>query len=365
MGRTLAVAALVLAGASACGDSPAEWTRAEPVDLALEWTTASPESQGVRQDRLDAAYEHARTLPRLLSLLVVRHGRLVYEKYFNGNHADSLNDVRSVTKSVIGSLVGTALAQGVLSSVDVPIGDYLKPPLIQLEPDKAAIRVRDLLTMSSGFEWDESTVLGYNEWVLSGQPLFYLLDRPLVTEPGQTFNYNSAAVHLLSVALAVAGGTSLDVYAYRELFAPLGISRVRWELMPDNFPNGSSGIDLRPRDLAKLGQLWLQSGWSGTRRLMPAAFVEEGTRPAFATWTGSPPIQNGSYGFLWWIVLGTQPADAYYALGFGGQVVWVSPDLDVVVVVTTDWRNAGSAVSQLSPNALDLIVARVLPAFRR
>lgn len=363
--RALRVPGLLgLAVLAACGDSPIAPTRNDPVDLSLEWETASPASQRLNTERLDNAIAHARTLPRVLSLLVVRHGKLVVEEYFNGNHADSLNDVRSVTKSVVGSLVGAAISQGALPSVDAQIGEYLRPPLIELAPGQAYIRFRDLLTMSSGFQWDESTTVGYNEWILSGDYLGYLLDRPLVTAPGTTFNYNSAAVHLLSVALAVATGGPLNAFADRELFAPLGIRRVRWEVLPDNFPNGASGIDMRPRDLAKLGALWLQGGRSGMRQVLPVAFVDAGTRPAFDWWTGQSPFRDRNYGYLWWLARGTQGGDAFLAWGHGGQFVWVVPDLDAVIVLTTDWRNAGNTASQLADNGLDLIINRLLPAFR-
>ena len=364
MGDARAVAAALLIAASACADSPTGPARSDPIDLALDWKTATPASQRIQADRLEAAVAHARSLPRLLSLLVVRHGKLVLEEYFNGNHADSLNDVRSVTKSVIGTLVGTAIQRGVLPAAGDPIGNYLRPPILELQPDKAAIRVRDLLTMSGGFLWDESTTLGYNEWILSGDYLGYLLDRPLVAAPGATFNYNSAAVHLLSVTLAVAAGGPLDAFADRELFAPLGIRRVRWEILPDNFPNGGSGIDLRPRDLAKLGALWLQGGRSGDRQILHAAFVQEGTQPAFPWWQTAAPLRGQSYGFLWWLTRDTQPAPGFYASGHGGQFVWVAPDLDAVIVVTTDWRNSNGLANQFSANGLDLIVNHVLPAFR-
>lgn len=357
-------AALLLTVLAGCGDALTGTARDNPIDLSREWESASPASQNIDAGRINAAIEHARTLPRLLSLLVVRNGKLVVEEYFNGNHADSLNDVRSVTKTVVGTLVGAAIASGEISSVDTPIGTYLERVFTELEPEKSAIRVRDLLTMSGGFLWDERTPRGYNEWLISGDYLGYLLERPLVSQPGQSFNYNSAAVHLLSVALALAADEPLWTFADRKLFGPLGIRRTRWEILLGNFPNGGSGIDLRPRDMAKIGALWLQGGRSANDRILPTEFVDAGTRPAFDWWLTSDPLHNQSYGYLWWLTRDTPPSPGFFAWGFGGQFIWVAPDLDAVIVVTTEWRNPNGIAGELSQNGLELIVEHVLPALR-
>jgi CubicO group peptidase (beta-lactamase class C family) len=357
------IAAALLLATSACSESPTsprQPVHSDPIDLAADWQTATPESQNIDAARLASALTRAEALPRLLSLLVVRHGKLVLEEYFNGNSADSVNDVRSVTKSVISTLVGIAVAQGRLPGVDVRIGDYLALP--EMTETQKAITIRDLLRMSGGFAWDESTTLGYNEWILSGDFIGYLLRKPQAATPGTTFNYNSAAVHLLSVALQQAVGMPIAEFAERNLFAPLGITRSRWEIFPDGFVNGGSGLDLRPRDLAKLGTLWLQQGQSGPTRLLTAEYVVQGTTPTWPYWGTSLPLRDQSYGWLWWLT--RTPSGAFYAQGHGGQLIYVVPALSLVVVATTNWRNAGGTAGQLTWNAVDLIVNRVLPAVR-
>lgn len=360
--RRLALLAIPIALA-ACGDSVTDPGRADPVDLALPWTTATPESQGIDSGRLRDAVNHAATLPRILSLLVVRHGRLVAEEYFNGNGPDSLNDVRSITKSIVSSLVGIAVSQNIVS-VDQTVHEYLDSFYDELPPDLDRITIRNLLTMSGGFQWDETTPLGYNEWLLSGNYIGYLLARPVVDTPGTTFRYNSAAVHLLSVLLQLATNVWMDDFADQYLFAPIGIDRSRWETLPDGWPNGASGIDLRPRDLARIGTLWLQRGRSGQNQILPESWVAGGTEPAFAWWDGSPLLRDQSYGYLWWLTRATQPGPAFIASGHGGQYIYVLPGKDMVVVVTHDWRGAGEESGTLSTNGLDLIVNHVLPAAR-
>jgi CubicO group peptidase (beta-lactamase class C family) len=301
---------------------------------------------------LDAADAHAEALPRVLSLLVVRHGHLVFEHYLHGNTLDSLNDVRSVTKSIVSSLVGIAVDRGVFPGVNATIAPYLSAEqLASIDAPKRTITIGNLLTMSSGFLWDESTVAGYNEWVVSPDPVAYLLSKPLASVPGTAFRYNSATVHLLSTLTARATGVPLEQFAQQHLFDPLGVRRVRWEHFPDGQPNGGSGIALRPRDLAKVGALWLQRGDAGSRRIISAGWITAATSPSFSYWNGQAPLADQNYGYLWW--LDRRAGHVHFsAQGFGGQVIWVAPELDLVVVVTTEWRNTGSQAGQYFTEAL-------------
>jgi CubicO group peptidase (beta-lactamase class C family) len=313
--------------------------------------------------KVRAAIDHARGLPRILSLLVVRRGSLVVEEYFNGNHRDSVNDVRSVTKSVVSSLVGAADHQGLLATLDRSLTEELPAGYAgALTPATGAITFRQLLTMSSGFQWNEEGVAEYNAWVVAPDPVRYLLARPLVASPGTQFTYNSAAVHLLSVALARAVGESLEGFALRSLFQPLGITRARWEVLTDGNPNGGSGIKLRPRDLAKLGALWLAGGSTGPTRVFDASYRDAAVRQAFGGWTRGV-LRPYGYGYLWWVTP-TPKGEAFFAWGYGGQFVFVVPAQELVAVVTTEWHGAGSQAEQLAMNGLDLIINRVLPAIR-
>jgi len=348
---------------AACSTGPVDLPDG-PIDLSAEWETASPEAVGLDRALLDRAVDAASDLPNLQSLLVVRHGRLAREAYFNGNRADRRNDVRSVTKSLVSTLVGVAIERGLLQSVDLPIGPVLEETYPgELDATEGSITIRDLLTMASGYAWDESTVAGYNDWVTSGDPVRYLLDRPVVDAPGSRFTYNSAAVHLLSIVLERITGRTIQQLAAEALFPSLGIAGADWEILSGGSANGGSGVDLRPRDLAKLGQLWLQEGETGGQRLLPDDWVASATTSRYPLWQASPPLAQQGYGFLWWIDHAGGRTH-FFAWGHGGQFVWVAPELDLVVVVTPEWRDAPVSAAQLAKNGLTLIVERVLPAVR-
>lgn len=352
---------VTLTGNAGCADAPMVPPTFEPTDLAGPWRTAEPALVGMDPGQLATAAEEAGALPRMRSLLVVRDGFLVLERYYHGFARDSLADVRSVTKSLVSTLAGIALGQGELPSLDLTLGQLLRPELGTPSSEQRAITVRHLLTMSGGFQWDESGVTEYNNWRLSGDFIQYLLDRPLVDAPGTTFNYNSAAVHLLGVLLEHAIGTSVPVFADLTLFQPLGISEIRWEWMIDGSVNGGSGIDLRPRDLARFGQLLLQAGRSGDRRVLSKGWVDLATAPTYDWSARAGPVQEATYGYLWWI---DRERDAFFAWGYGGQFVYVVPSRALVVVATTEWRylSQDGGSGPLENAVLDIIVNGIVPA---
>jgi len=303
----------------------------------------------------------AAAIPRFRSLLVARHGRLVAEIYFGGADSTTLFDVRSVTKSVVGALTGIALRDGVLPGVAASIAPYLAPP-DTLDSADSAVTVRHLLTMTSGYQWNEDTGDDFNQWIAADNHVQYLLDRAHTTAPGATFTYNSAAVHTLGVVLQDAAAMPLPRYA-APLFTALGVDTVAWESLDRGTVNGGAGIALRGRDLLKFGQLFLQRGWSGDRSLVPEAWVDEATRPQFAWRTTVGPLSRVTYGMLWW-VSDAAPA-AFYAWGYGGQFVYVVPSRDLVVVATTDWSGPSDMTPQaLAAAALGVIVNDVVPAAR-
>jgi CubicO group peptidase (beta-lactamase class C family) len=301
-------------------------------------------------------------IPGLRSILVVRHGRLIAEQYRAHGGADSLYALRSVTKSVMSLLIGSAIQRGDISGTDQTLGELFRPPLPSLAPADAAITVGDLLTMTAGFQWDEVGVTEYNNWVLAPDQIDYLLARPIVSPPGTTFNYNSAAVHLLSAVLEVdAGGTA--AFADSCLFAPLGIHARDWELDNRGIPNGGAGLYLRPRDIAKIGQLVLQRGRSGVTAVVPQRWVAEATRNHIATGGGLGSLGPMWYGDLWW--LGSAAGhDFVLARGYGGQLVYIVPDLDLVVVTTATWQGLGGGAEAQAAAIAGLIVSGILPSVR-
>ena len=279
----------------------------------------SAESAGFDPSALRDADRRFRELPDLLSVLAMRNGRLAFERYYRGADATTAGDVFSVTKSVVSMLVGIALRDGRLRSVDQRLVDFFPGELEPgTDPRVRRITLRDLLTMTAGYR--ETPIVSTDDWVRT------LLNRPVVTDPGTSFSYDDGSAHLLSAVLTRATGKSASELAARELFAPLGILRTRWGSDGQGRSLGSTGLFLRPRDLLRLGRLYLERGrWHG-RQLVPASWVRRST-------TRQASVPGGyAYGYLWWV--NTGPSRGFLAQGYGGQVLAVFPRLDLVVVVT-------------------------------
>jgi CubicO group peptidase (beta-lactamase class C family) len=301
-------------------------------------------------------------MPGMRSLLVVRRGKLVGEEYFNGNRADSVNHLRSVTKTVTALLVGIAVRRGSIRSTAQTLPDVIPPTVAVIPDDKRQITVKNLLTMTGGFQWNEvQNVTEYNNWALAPDQINYILQRPMSDAPGARFNYNSAATHLLSVILTEASGKSTDAFAQEHLFTPLGITELSWETDNRGYNNGGAGLALKPRDLAKIGSLILQEGYSGSTELVPSDWIREmTTAKSYGVWRYGD-IGLLDYGDLIWLgrVRGN---DAYVCEGYGGQVVLIVPSLDLVVVATTTWRYLGSDAQPQAAAVIDLIMDQVIPA---
>ncbi|HXB56999.1 MAG TPA: serine hydrolase [Vicinamibacteria bacterium] len=311
---------------------------------------------------LARATENAASIPRFRSLLVVRHGKLVVERYFGGATSETRFDVRSVTKSVVSLLVGQALDATQISGMDATVGDYLGPPYV-LNPGDRAVTIKELLTMTSGYQWNEEQGDDYNLWIVSPDHVQFLLDRAQTGPPGP-FTYNSAAVHLLGLIVQLATGTPLATLADQRLFQPIGIRSAVWEGLERGTVNGGSGLQLTGQDLARLGQLMVQQGRSGAQQIVPAGWISTATAPQFP-WRDTDGAQRSvTYGYLWWVA-DPPSAPAFFAWGYGGQFVYVVPSLDLVIVTTTEWRALGA--DNLTPLAiaetvLGVIVDDILPA---
>lgn len=343
---------------AACGDATAPVT---VVDLSGPWARSTPEQAGFDPAVLAQAVSAAATASRCRSLLVARHGRLVLEQYFGGADSATRFDVRSVTKSVVSALVGIAIAQGKLPGISATVGGYLGPP-DTLDAGDGAVTVAQLLTMTSGYAWNETSGNDYNLWILSPDHIQFLLDRAQTGAPG-SFTYNSAAVHLLGVLVQDAVGMPLPAFADTVLFRPIGVQSAQWETLESGTVNGGSGIALTGRDLLRYGQLVLQHGRSGSHQIVPLDWVGAMTAPQFG-WRETDGPQHGvSYGYLWWTADGP-PVHAAFAWGYGGQFIYIVPSLDVVAVATTAWQGLtqGLQSQAVTDSTWSVIVDGVLPA---
>lgn len=353
-------------GGGGYGSGPQPPTGSNPppvtiIDIAQPWATATPAEANMDEVMLGRAASDAAAMPRFRSLLVARHGKIVAENYFGGASAATVFDLRSVTKSVVSMLTGIAVQNGTLANIDATVGTYVDAPY-SLDAGDRAVSVRQLLTMTSRYQWNENSADDYNLWVLSNNHVQFLLDR-LQTDPNGMFTYNSAAVNLLGVVLQDAAAKPLPQFADEVLFQPIGITTAQWEELEPTMVNAGSGIKMTATDLLRFGQLLLQKGRSGNQQVVPESWIDTATAPQF-TWRNTYGAQRGTtYGYLWW--LAQPPATvATFAWGYGGQFAYVVPSLDLVVVATTQWQGISTEINptEFAGNVLTVIVNDVLPA---
>ena len=326
--RSAVLTPLLLFTISACSDD--SLSPGERFPLARE--------MGMDPRVLDSVFEAAAASGSSRSLVVERGGTLVAEGYFQGFTADSLQTVWSVTKSFTSTLVGIALDLGLLPGLDATLAELIPDSVYALDGAKGAITLRQLLTMSTGIPWVEgSDGSEYPQWVSAPSQVEYYLDKPLAFPPGSVFDYSDGAAHITSVILHHATGISSLDFAREHLLQPLGITESAWWTDKDDYCFGGLGLWLRPRDMVKLGRLFLDGGvWEG-ERVVSQAWIQEATRTQIDAGGNGPG--NEDYGYYWWI--GSGPGSVgYEAIGYGGQLIVVFPELDMVVATTSDWSGS-------------------------
>jgi CubicO group peptidase (beta-lactamase class C family) len=259
-------------------------------------------------------------------------GNIVGERYFRGAAATTPANIKSASKSVISALVGIALHEGKLRALDQPLAELLPADARGLDSAKRAITLEDLLTMRAGLQ---STSFGnYGAWVSSRNWVRDALRRPMVAPPGHLGGpmlYSTGSTHLLSAALARATGMSTHAYAQRVLARPLGFRLRGWTTDPQGIHFGGNEMRMTPREMLAFGTLYLNGGRApDSTQVVPRAWIDS----SWVVRTHSPFNGNG-YGYGWWHRrLGGH--DVHFAWGYGGQFVFVVPDLQLVVVTTSD-----------------------------
>lgn len=386
------------------------------------WRTGTPEDVGLSSQPLAAMTEALRRdeYPNVHAVLLAKDGRLIYEEHFEGTawrwmdgRADSvlaqfdretLHEVRSVTKSVTSAVFGIALESGAIGSVDELLFDYFPEYAHLATPEKQEITLRHVLTMSAGFEWAEVGEDWDDEQLLyaSPTPAEVVLSKPLATEPGARYVYNGGLTTLLALVISRATGESFGEYARTRFFEPLGISRVEWgwpgtAKEPRPAEDGSiyvssccrtawrdveelgweghapwssvavptAGLWIRPRDLLKIGSVYLNGGRWNQRQIVPETWVTESLAHHIDQTEGLEQHGQGvtshsGYGYQWWHQRYSLPygeISVQAAFGYGGQRIWIVPELDLVVVHVTGNYNRWYAGYQ----AERLLLERIMP----
>ncbi len=367
--RLLAFALPLLGGAHL--DAQASSRTAAP---GRQWPTASPTALGLNPAVLDSidAEIKAGKYGYMDRMLVIRHGTVAFNRSYANDYdqlfRDSvathgslnmhdftspfnyyntwwhpyyrrgdLHSLQSVTKTVVSAVIGAAVLRGDFPSLETPILRYFDTTKVRnIDDRKRRVTIRHLLTMTGGFDWNESlpytdpnnTATGLET---SADWIAYTIDRPMMREPGTRFNYSSGESALLAHVFRQATGRDVEEYAAQFLFAPIGIDRWFWKRTPSGTADTEGGLYLTAEDLARVWYLFTQNGmWNGSQ-VVSAAWVKESTTPAIST--GTTPTAP-KYGLKWWLY--PDPLDAtkfvWSGSGFGGQFPMAFPDLDLVVV---------------------------------
>ncbi|MBW7967156.1 serine hydrolase [Bradyrhizobium sp. BR 10261] len=333
-----------------------------PSDVHDGWRISSPEQQGLDAGMLCAMGKGVvdGKLPNVDSIVVVRHGAVVYERYFNyPNHssfdATVKHDGNSMTKSVVSLLVGIAMDRGLIDDLDASIFSYFPEYASLRTPAKDRITLRNLLTMSAGL----NSTLAHPILHHDRDPYRHALEQSLARAPGVAFEYNGAATELIGAVLQKASGKPVDALARENIFEPLGINDVDWHgRLSNGVPTSSTGLSLRPRDWAKIGQLVLNRGaWQG-KQIVPASWIAQSTAEQIKG--ARKPL---SYGFQWWLGrsrIEGRVVEWIAAMGFNAQKVVIVPGLDMIVVF-----NASLESVQMVAPEIQLLDKYILPALSK
>lgn len=353
MNRPTAIIYILCVAATACLSKGSKEI-AVPQKLADHWIISTPEQEGFDQQRLEQIIgEIPVKNPKLDGIVIARHGKLVVDQYFNGYSPVELHKIWSITKTITSTLLGIAMDQELLSvkdSIHQHLGDYLTNPL----SSKRNITIEHLITMTSGLEWIE---LGGPESTGGQLPyasdwIDFVLDQPLTHPPGEVFNYSTGNTMLL--APIIKSGTALHAseFAKENLFDRLGIEHYEWDTQSEfwtktqngelpgakqaeaidykepfaDYTNTGSGLRMRPRDLCKFGQLYLDKGRWDNHQIVSKDWIEASTQPHFG---------NNEYGYHWRLMK-MQDMACFYATGFGLQRIFVFQELELVIVMVQE-----------------------------
>ena len=341
--------------------APAERVAAPP-DPSESWSLAAPADVGMDAAVLNQAVSRlpAAEVHLLSSMIIMRNGKPVLEQYWGGYNKDTLHDMRSATKSITSLMAGIAIDKGMLGGVDEPIDKHLGAAYPGASGLGQAIALKHLLTMSSGLACnDRSMSSPGNEELMYKQTdwVRHFVNLPVVTSAGKVTHYCTGGVVAIGRIVAEASKLKIPDFSARYLFNPIGIHSVRWAAF-DNLQQTDTGghLYMRPRDMAKIGQLVLQGGkWNGVQ-VVSAEWIAQSTS------MHTTMDRTERYGYLWWLRtfnVGSKSYQAHYATGNGGQYIIVIPELAIVAAFTGE--NYNSAASQ---QAMDLLQSYVLPAVR-
>lgn len=315
--------------------------------MSYELRYSTPEAEGMNSSVLNQLddYINQKRYRLVNSVLVVKNGRIVFEKYYNKFNEYSRNSIKSIWKSILAITTGICLDKGIIGSLDEPVGKYLQEFAGLIHPYHKLITIRHLLTMMSGIYWNGGVhyhcpmitqMMRTNDWIS------HIADIEMNRVPGMDFQYKEWDVMLLSAVIGRAfGGTAYDI-AKEFLYEPLDFVSGKWPQSPCGFSytvmKGEEESDLSARDLAKLGLLFLENGIYKGKQIVSSDFIKQAVNPSYT---------NASYGYLWWLF-----QDGYGCRGFGGQEINVIPDKNFISVIQATPTSSSKTYGDIQENIL-------------
>jgi CubicO group peptidase (beta-lactamase class C family) len=335
---------LILSMLAGCGGPSVE--DLEAVDytplLRDDWKVSTPEEQGLDPMLVAEMYYNAEKLETIYSLLIIKNDHLVAEKYFNQGSVDQKDRLQSVTKSYTSALVGIALEQGYLSSVDQNMLDFFTEIVDRItDPRKEQITIRQMLQMRAGYPSEETNPIFW-DGLLSGHYLPLIEEFPLIADPGTEFNYSNLTSNWLGIIVHQVTGTNLKSFAEEYLFQPIGVEAGEWGTDAEGHNNGCGDLHFSARDAAKFGLLYLNDGVYEGKQVVATDWVHDSLQrySKNINATGGFPANWGlsisdiGYGYQWWSAkAGDHHLD--FAWGHGGQFIVLVDELDMVIVLTS------------------------------
>lgn len=274
--------------------------------------------------------QQASALPRIHSLLISHDGERILERYFAGRSASQPANMKSASKSVISALVGIAIDKGYINSVDEPVATFFPEFVHPQSPEQwQQLTVRDLLTMQAGLQ--STSGRNYGRWVVSDNWVEAALSRPFIAEPGTDMIYSTGSTHILSAILTKATGMSTREFAQQHLASPMGFRMAYWSQDPQGIYFGGNDMEITPRQMLAFGELYLNNGRYNNAQILPADWVAH----SHQSHAISPRGQGRFYGYGWWL---REMAGMLVPLawGYGGQLIVVVEEYDLVIVATSD-----------------------------
>jgi CubicO group peptidase (beta-lactamase class C family) len=305
---------------------------------------------------LQQIQHNASSINSLTSLLIQQDGQLLATYFFNGMEEGEATNIKSASKSIISLLIGIAVEKGHIKNVNQPIKSYFED-YFRANPDsvKESITIKDLLTMRSGLE--TTSFHNYGRWVISDNWVEFALDQPMEKQPGGDMAYSTGTSHLLSVILSKATGMSTKAFAKEYLFNPMDIQVGGWDRDPQGYYMGGNNMALAPGGMIKIGQMMLNRGLYNGQRIVSKDWITD----SFKTYTRSN-YNPYNYGYMWW----NKPVGGYkvyFAWGFGGQYIFMIPELDATIVLTGALENATQSRSYKEP-VFNLLGDQIIPYLR-